>query len=116
MWLHETALFQRPSLPSPLLICHQVPYTNSVDVHSFGMILYELAHRGKRPYWQVTFVGMLVCFLLQFRSDASGAQLNQDFDLIRQKIIAGERPIFEDTTAPAESVSPRFFLPVLISR
>ena len=80
------------------------------------MILYELAHRGKRPYWQVTFVGMLVCFLLQFRSDASGAQLNQDFDLIRQKIIAGERPIFEDTTAPAESVSPRFFLPVLISR
>ena len=32
----------------------QVPYTNSVDVHSFGMILYELAHRGKRPYWQVT--------------------------------------------------------------
>jgi len=57
-----------------------IPYTNAVDVHSFGMILYELAHRGRRPYWQ----------------------LNQDFALIRQKIMEGERPKFEDSTAPVE--------------
>jgi serine/threonine protein kinase len=42
-----------------LFTCPQVPYTNSVDVHSFGMILYELAHRGKRPYWQVTCIELL---------------------------------------------------------
>jgi hypothetical protein len=30
-------------------------------------------------------------------------QLNQDFALIRQKIMEGERPKFEDPTAPAES-------------
>ncbi len=36
-----------------ILTCYQIPYTNAVDVHSFGMILYEMAHRGRRPYWQV---------------------------------------------------------------
>ena len=49
-----------------LIICCQIPYTNAVDVHSFGMILYELAHRGKRPYWQVTLVKHVHAFC--FRS------------------------------------------------
>ena len=65
------------------------------------MILYELAHRGKRPYWQVAFIALFFC--ARFLSESVG-QLNQDFDLIRQKIIAGERPKFDDVTAPAESV------------
>jgi hypothetical protein len=65
-------------------------------------------------YWQVTFFGMLVCFLLQVYPDASGAQLNQDFDLTRQNFVAEERPIFKDTSAYAESFFPRFVLPVLI--
>ena len=44
---------------------------------------------------------------MRFLAEVSVVQLNQDFDLIRQKIIAGERPKFDDVTAPAESV---FFL------
>jgi hypothetical protein len=41
---------------------------------------------------------------VRFLAEVSVVQLNQDFDLIRQKIIAGERPKFDDVTAPAESV------------
>ena len=41
---------------------------------------------------------------MRFLAEVSVVQLNQDFDLIRQKIIAGERPKFDDVTAPAESV------------
>ena len=37
-------------------------------------------------------------------------QLGQDFPVIRQKIIEGERPKFEDPTAPAESVVLHFRL------
>ena len=37
-------------------------------------------------------------------TDTSAGQLNQDFALIRQKIMEGERPKFEDSTAPVESV------------
>ena len=36
--------------------------------------------------------------------DTATGQLNQDFALIRQKIMEGERPKFEDPTAPVESV------------
>jgi hypothetical protein len=46
------------------IICRQIPYTNAVDVHSFGMVLYEMAHRGRRPYWQVALIEHLHIFLL----------------------------------------------------
>jgi hypothetical protein len=41
-------------------------------------------------------------FFSLFRCLSYARQLNQDFALIRQKIIEGERPKFEDPTAPAE--------------
>jgi hypothetical protein len=71
------------------------------------MILYELAHRGKRPYWQVTWTRASAVFSefvahLLPPHDSFTEQLNQDWAIIRQKIMEGERPKFEDPTAPAE--------------
>ncbi len=47
---------------------------------------------------------MCAHFVSAVHFDMTAGQLNQDFPLIREQIMKGLRPKFEDATAPLESV------------